>query len=123
MFHVEVDPNKRQSHGDSIISMLDRSSIMDIEKKKNYQNTYKLEPDEKTPMNEAKQIITDVVKGNVIFGDYITYKFRNLWGNGLRHCESKFGDGYVAYNRNSETIKISMPEEISCYCASILYWE
>ena len=72
MFHVEVDPNKRQSHGDSIISMLDRSSIMDIKKKKNYQNTYKLEPDEKTPMNEAKQIIIDVVKGNVIFiSDFI----------------------------------------------------
>ena len=59
----EVDPNVRRSHGDSIISMLDRSSIMDIKKKKNYQNTYKLEPDEKTPMNEAKQIINDVIKG------------------------------------------------------------
>ena len=59
----QVDPNMRRSHGDSIISMLDRSSIMDIKKKKNYQNTYKLEPDEKTPMAEAKQIINDVIKG------------------------------------------------------------
>ena len=48
------------------MSMLDRSSIMDIKKKKNYQNTFKLEPDEKTPMNEAKQIINDVIRGDFI---------------------------------------------------------
>ena len=65
----EVDPNtvSRRSHGESIMSMLDRSSIMDIKKKKNYQNTFKLEPDEKTPMNEAKQIINDVIRGQCIY--------------------------------------------------------
>ena len=43
------------------------ASVLDMTKKrKNYQNTFKLGPDEKPQMGKIREMMTDVVRGNCL---------------------------------------------------------
>merc|ERR1712002_146888 len=63
MFDVDLDT--RKSRGDSIISVMNpQDSIMDIKmRRKNFQNTYKTEPDEKPQMEVIRNTMNDVIGG------------------------------------------------------------
>merc|ERR1712142_8201 len=60
MFEVDLD---RRGRGDSIISVNDANgSILDMQRRrKNYENTYKTEPDEKPQMKLVRETITDII--------------------------------------------------------------
>jgi len=61
----EVDLDLRKGRGDSIISIDNgNGSILDIQRRrKNYENTYKTEPDEKPQMKLVRDTISEIING------------------------------------------------------------